>query len=73
MSNPASTPLRRGVEQILATADHTTLVVKASKDGKLDILCNAFVEEKATILVGERLEVRNHNGQVRVLRRSAKQ
>ena len=35
MSNPASSPLRRGVEQILATADHTTLVVKATKDGRL--------------------------------------
>ena len=33
----ASAPSRRGVEQILATADHTTLVIKATKDGKLDV------------------------------------
>jgi hypothetical protein len=31
------------------------------------------LEGEATILVGERLEVRNHGGQVRVLRRSARQ
>jgi len=46
MSNSASAPLRRGVEQILATADHTTLVVKATKDGKLDVTSNSFVEDK---------------------------
>ena len=72
MSPPGSSPSGRGVEQILATADHTTLVVKATKDGKLDVMSNAFVEGEATILDGERLEVRNHFGQVRVLRRKAR-
>ena len=43
----SSSPSRRGVEQILATADHTTLVIKATKDGKLDITSSAFVEDKA--------------------------
>jgi hypothetical protein len=46
MSNTASSPSLRGVEQILATADHTTLVVRASRDGKLDVMSNAFVEDK---------------------------
>ena len=33
----SSSPSRRGVEQILATADHTTLVIKATKDGELGV------------------------------------
>jgi len=37
MSNPVSSPSGRGVEQILATCDHTTLVIKATKDGKLGV------------------------------------
>ena len=40
----SSSPSRRGVEQILATADHTTLVVKATKDGKLDLIQQQLVE-----------------------------
>ena len=41
---------RRGVEQILATCDHTTLVIKATKDGKLDIASNSFKDDgSATI------------------------
>jgi hypothetical protein len=46
MSNPASPPSRRGVEQILATCDNTTLVVRASRDGKLDVTSSPFVEDK---------------------------
>jgi hypothetical protein len=36
----------------LATVDNTTLVVKATKDGKLDVMSNAFVEGEATIRDG---------------------
>jgi hypothetical protein len=57
MSNPASPPARRGVEQILATCDNTTLVVKASRDGKLEVMINAFKNDdtRVTILDDERL------------------
>jgi len=46
MSNSASAPLRRGVEQILATADSTTLVIKATEDGELGVTSSPFVEDK---------------------------
>ena len=39
----------------MATADSTTLVVKASKDSKLHVTSTSFVEGEATILDGERL------------------
>jgi hypothetical protein len=44
MSRPASS--RRGVEQILATADNTMLVIKATKDGKLDVTSNSLVKRR---------------------------
>ena len=50
-TDPSAVP-RRGIEQILATVDNTTLVVKATKDGKLDVMSNAFVEGEATIRDG---------------------
>jgi hypothetical protein len=34
---------RRGIEQILATTDGTTLVIKATNDGKLHVTSNSFV------------------------------
>jgi hypothetical protein len=71
-SDPSALP-RRGIEQILATCDNTTLVVRASRDGKLDVMSNAFKDDgRVTILDDERLEVRNHGGQVCVLRRYAR-
>jgi hypothetical protein len=36
---------RRGVEQILATADNTTLVIKATKNGKLGLCVRCFEGE----------------------------
>jgi hypothetical protein len=58
-TDPSAAP-RRGVEQILATCDNTTLVVRATKDGKLDVMSNAFVEDRTVILADERLEARRN-------------
>ena len=71
--SPSKAPIslsRKGVEQILATVDDVTLVIKATKDGKLEVAARCFAET-VKILEGERLEVRNHHGQVCVLRRKA--
>ena len=50
MSNPVSSPSGRGVEQILATCDHTTLVIKATRDGKLDITSNSFKDDSSATI-----------------------
>ena len=50
--------------------DDITLVIKATKDGQLEIAARCF-EETVKILEGERLEVSDHYGQVCFLRRRA--
>ena len=72
MASPKApfSPASNGVEQILATVDDANLIIKATKDGKLEVGGRCF-EETVKILEGERLEIRNHHGQVCLLRRKA--
>ena len=37
-----------GIEQ--TTADHTTLVIKATRDGKLDITSNSFKDDSSATI-----------------------
>ena len=59
-------------DKVLLKADKTTLVVEATKDGKLRVAANGIVESPAVIGEGETLDVRWEKGQVMVRRRDRK-